>query len=135
MRLIWGLALVVASLGCVERRLLVRTDPPEAEIYLDGRHRGRTDGAGPLVIPFLHYGTRTLVARRPGYAPVRRRVVLDPPWYQLPVLDLVTELLWPGTIRDERPLTLTLSPRGAPGDATAALRRAERFEVHEGSRP
>lgn len=138
LRSVVRLAVLIAALsatGCVERLLVVRSDPPGAAIYVDGTFRGRTEPGAPVEVPFETYGTRTLVARRPGCAPVRQRVVLDPPWYQYPVLDLVADVLWPGTIEDRREVEVRLERRAPSTDSSEVLRRADTFGVHEGRRP
>ncbi len=124
-------SLLLLASGCVERRLLVRSDPPGAAIYVDGAYLGEA----PVELPFDTYGTRTVLARRPGYTPVRRLVALDPPWYQYFPFDLVTDLLWPGTIHDVHDVTVRLERRGEPADPEALERRAERFGASEARRP
>lgn len=120
--LLLALASLLSGLtGCVERRLIVRTDPPEAEIWVDGRPRGLS----PVEVPFSSYGTREVVARKPGYVPARALVPIDPPWWQYPPFDLVTDLLWPGTIEDVRtPAPLALERRGEPRAARALAEQA-----------
>lgn len=130
------LSALLSSAGCVERELVVETQPAGAEVFVDGRDVGRTDEGAPVRVPFDHYGVVVVVARKPGHVPERRRVVLDPPWWQLPPVDLVTDLLWPGTITDERRLEpLVLAPRGEPEDPAAAAARARRFAATEERRP
>lgn len=117
--------------GCVERTLMLRTDPPQAEVWVDGRHRGTT----PVAVPFESYGTREVVARKPGHVPARVEVELSPPWWQLPPFDLFTDLLWPGTIEDRHePPPLQLERREAPVEsAEEVAARARRFAA-EGAR-
>ena len=45
-----------------------------------------------------------------GYRTEKVLRKLSPPWYQLPPLDFVTETLWPGEIRDERIIDITMVP-------------------------
>jgi len=96
----------IAGVGCVERRLFVRSDPEPAQVFLDGEPRGQT----PLRIPFTYYGTRELVLRAPGRRARRLAVEILPPWYQITPLDFVSELLLPFTIVDEREVFATLLP-------------------------
>lgn len=122
-RCLLALALALAS-GCVERRLIVRTDPPGAEVWVDGRPRG----SSPAEMTFSSYGTREVVARKQGHAPARVRVELDPPWWQYPPFDLFTDLLWPGTIEDvHEPEPLVLERRGELEPAEAVAERARHF--------
>jgi hypothetical protein len=98
--------LAVSVAGCVERRLWVRSEPAGARVFFDGVPVGET----PVEIPFAHYGTREVALRAAGHEPARLRVDLSPPWYAWPGLDLVTEVLLPWTIRDERRLEVRLIP-------------------------
>jgi len=104
----------------------VRSDPPGAVVYVDGRHRGAAEGDG-LVVPFDFYGTRVVVARKDGYRPLRREVPLDPPWYQYPPFDLFADLLWPGTIEDVHRVDLALERRPPPPTPEALEARARSF--------
>jgi hypothetical protein len=115
------------SSGCVERALVVRSDPPGATVFVDGREIGTT----PARLPFEHYGTREVMVRMerrdPGadhipLAPVTQMVELGAPWYQWFPVDFVSEFLWPGTIVDERVVEVALVPH-----TQAELR--ERFET------
>ncbi len=133
---VWVVAVGLAAQGCVERQLVISTEPAGAELFLDGREVGRTEPGKPVSVPFDSYGVRIVTARRPGFVPATRRVVLDPPWWQYPVVDFFTDILWPGTIEDRRELApLVLVPRGAPEDPAAALARARGFAAHEERRP
>ncbi|MDE0959173.1 MAG: PEGA domain-containing protein [Planctomycetota bacterium] len=89
--------------GCVERSLSIRTDPPGARVFVDGVDVGEA----PVSLPFSHYGTRDVLVRMEeddqrgvrSLAPQQRRVHLSPPWYQRFPIDIVSEVLWPGTIQ------------------------------------
>lgn len=101
-----ALLLVVACGGCVRRRMMVRTNPPGATVSIDNQVIGTT----PAATSFVYYGTREFRVEKEGFRTetVRRRI--NPPWYQWPGLDFVTETLWPGEIRDERIIDVTLVP-------------------------
>ncbi|MCC9641790.1 PEGA domain-containing protein [Rhodopirellula sp. JC740] len=97
----------IAGSGCVRRRMTVRTSPPGATVSIDNQ----LIGTSPAATDFIYYGTREVRIEREGY---RTEVVLKkmkPPWYQLPVLDFVSETLWPGEIRDERIIDIELVPQ------------------------
>jgi hypothetical protein len=111
-----GLLLVVAAaallVGCVDRRIYVRTEPPGAEVYIDGEYVGTTrakdDPQGPLYANFVYYGTREFTLRKPGYATVSGAVRLETPWYQYPPMDFVAEVLTPWRIVDRHHIEATL---------------------------
>ncbi len=81
-----ALALLLLSLtGCVERALLIRSEPAGARVFVDGASLGET----PLRMPFDFYGTREVMVRweptelgETSYAPVTEQVELNAPWYQ-----------------------------------------------------
>jgi len=120
-RFIAALALALVPTSCVERRLVIRTEPLGARVYVDGARRGEA----PLEVPFTFYGERRVEARAPGHRPAARAVMLARPWWQYPPLDLVTELLLPWTIEDRHPLELKLEPLGADDEGDSLLDRAQ----------
>jgi hypothetical protein len=93
-------------MACVERRLLVRTDPPGAEIRVNGEALGRA----PAVWRFDHYGKVLVEAELPGHARMQKTVELRSPWYQKPVIDFFADVLVPARIRDEHEVDLRLAP-------------------------
>lgn len=121
---------VTGLVGCVERKLLVRSDPPGARIFLDGEPQGVT----PASIPFTFYGTREVVLRAPGRKTARVVVPLAPPWYQVMPIDFFAEVLLPVTVVDERLVEAKLEPRGRAGEADLeALRRRAEERREEGA--
>ncbi|MFQ5843688.1 MAG: PEGA domain-containing protein [Planctomycetota bacterium] len=108
--------LALAAAGCVERRLLVRTVPAGAAVTVNGE----TLGASPAVWTFDHYGVAVVEAELAGHERVRRELRLRKPWYQLPVLDFVTDVLVPWRIVDERRVTLELATVAALTEERAA---------------
>ena len=103
-----GVALLLGSAtGCVRRRLLVRTGPPGALVSVDNQ----IIGASPAASPFTFYGTREIRVEKDGYRTETIRRKLNPPWYEYPPLDFITETLWPFEIRDERVIDIELVPK------------------------
>ncbi|QEF99424.1 PEGA domain protein [Stieleria maiorica] len=99
-----------ASVGCVRRRMTVRTNPPGAMVSVDNQ----VIGASPASTPFVYYGTREFRVEADGYRTETIRRRFNPPWYQWPGIDFVAETLWPGEIRDERIIDVTLVPKTLP---------------------
>jgi len=71
------LLLPLLCCACVERELVVQTEPSGARVYVDGVDRGVSTPDG-LRIPFEYYGTREVVVRlagmsRPGASSSSRR--------------------------------------------------------------
>jgi len=114
-----GVCFLLAG-GCVRRRMTVRTNPPGATVSVDNQLIGTT----PAATSFVYYGTREIRIAKDGYRTETIRRKIDPPWYQLPVLEFFSETLWPGEIRDERIIDVQLVPQ--PVEETGdVLGRAE----------
>ncbi|QDT04024.1 PEGA domain protein [Rubripirellula lacrimiformis] len=96
-----------SCVGCVRRRMTVRTSPPGATVSVDNQVIGTT----PAATPFGFYGTREFRVEKDGFRTetIRRRI--NPPWYQYPGIDFVAETLWPGELRDERIIDIELVPK------------------------
>lgn len=124
-----AVATALSASGCVERTLRIETDPPGATVVVDFSDFG----AGPVTIPFDHYGTRRVEARLDGYETLRQEVPVRPPWYQWFPLELVSEILVPWTIRDHRTVTLTLVPTERREETL--LMRAEEARRFDPRRP
>ena len=120
---------LVSLVGCVERALLVRSEPSGARVFLDGKDVGST----PARIPFDFYGTRELMIRYeptergngPAYASHTQLVKLSAPWYQWFPIDLFAEFVYPGTLVDEHVVEVTLEEHTAD-DLDAQLREGAR---------
>lgn len=88
----------LAAGGCVERRFVIESNVPNAQVYIDNR----PIGAAPAHTPFEYYGDYTVALVHPGYETLVRRVHVRAPWYAYPPLDFAAEVLWPFPIRDTR---------------------------------
>ncbi|TWU42005.1 PEGA domain-containing protein [Novipirellula artificiosorum] len=98
---------ILSSSGCVRRRMTVRTSPPGATISVDNQ----VIGTSPAATSFVYYGARDIRVEKDGYRTETIRRRLNPPWYEWPVLDFVSETLWPGELRDERIIDVQLVPK------------------------
>lgn len=77
------------SLGCVERRLMITSEPPGALVYLNDQEVGRT----PLEVPFTWYGTYDVRLEREGYQTLQTEQVAEQPWWERPGPDLFAEAI------------------------------------------
>lgn len=88
-----GLATVafvlLLSVGCVERRLLITSEPAGALVYLNDQEVGRT----PLEVPFTWYGRYDVRLEREGYRTLETERVAEQPWWEKPGPDLLAEAL------------------------------------------
>jgi len=100
------LAASFATTGCVRRRLTVRTNPPGAQVFVDDQEIGVT----PCSASFVYYGTRKITVMKDGYKTETLFQKLNPPWYEIPPLDFVSENLVARELRDERIVDMQLAP-------------------------
>jgi hypothetical protein len=92
-------AVVLAAAGCVERKMMIRSDPPGALIALDGKD---TELRTPAEIPFDYGGTRAVTLSAPGHRVLETTAKLEDPWFTYVPFDFCAELLWPGTIHNDQ---------------------------------
>lgn len=93
--------------GCVRRRLLVRSNPPGAMVYVDNQPIGTT----PCATSFIYYGTREIRLVKPGFETLTINQPIPAPWYQIPPLDFGSENLVPNEIQDYRTVSYNLTPQ------------------------
>jgi len=98
---------MAGQVGCVRRRMTVRSNPPGAVVFVDERRIGVT----PVSANFTYYGTRDVQLMKDGFETVTEQHRFTVPWYEYPVLDFISENLWPFEIRDERVLDFELQPQ------------------------
>lgn len=99
--------LLVAGLllaGCVRQTLAIRSEPPGARAFVNGRFVGET----PVNVPFDWYTNYLIHVDKAGYLPVDDRQAVRAPWYMWIPLDVVTEAL-PWRVKDERRFTYDLA--------------------------
>ena len=127
-----SLIVLVFTSGCVRRRLTVRTNPPGAMVSIDNQ----IIGLSPASSSFVYYAARDVRVEQEGFETQTIRHRMDPPWYQLPPLDFITETLWPGEIRDERVVDIQLTPKVVEPTATVLARADElRLQSRQGVIP
>ena len=104
--LLISVALLLAPSGCVRRRMTVRTNPIGASVFVDKQFIGTS----PVSTDFIYYGTREIEVVLAGYRTEKVLRKIHAPWYEIPPLDFVSETLWPGELRDQRVIDITLVP-------------------------
>lgn len=121
--------LLLAFTGCVERTLSVRTDPPGALVEMNDQEIGRT----PVDRSFEWHGKYDVIVRMDGYKTIKTQTWLDTPWWALPPLDLLAELL-PFKIEDHQAVAYQLEPeQTTPGHADELTHRAEEMKSQLGT--
>jgi hypothetical protein len=98
---------LVLQPGCVRRRLMVRSNPPGALVYVDNQLVGTT----PCATDFTYYGTREIRLVKSGYETVTRNQPIPAPWYEIPPLDFISENLVPRKIQDFRTVSFEMTPQ------------------------
>jgi len=116
--------------GCVERRIYLVSDPPGADVFIDGEYVGETRPKnhpdGPLYANFIYYGKREYTFRKPGFATQSGAVQLEVPWYEYPPIDFFSEVLTPWIIVDEHFVEVTLE-RAKPANVEDLYRAAQAY--------
>jgi hypothetical protein len=131
------LAIVAAGMlagGCVERRMLIRSDPPGAIVRVDEEEAGIT----PAEVPFKHYGRRRVrvgpVRDEKGhmtYEASEAMAEVFPPWYQKFPVDFFFEVLYPFTVVDTQEFTFELEPVAEESDEDVAAHAEDIIEEAE----
>lgn len=98
---------ILSGIGCVERRMTVRTVPSNALVVIDGQEVGHS----PVSVPFTYYGDRQIKVHKDGYETKTINQRVSTPWYEFTPIDFVSEVLVPWRIRDERNYVYNLEPQ------------------------
>lgn len=86
--------------------MTIRSDPPGAQILLDGDEIGYT----PAATDFDHYGTREITLRKDGHETLTVLQAVRPPWYQWTPLDFISDNLLPFRLTNRHDFTYRLQP-------------------------
>jgi hypothetical protein len=102
------LAALTAGLltGCVERRMVITSDPPADLVLINNQ----PIGPAPADYSFVYYGTYKITLIKEGYQTLVFDQEVRTPWYERIPLDFVVENLWPRHIEDVRPFHYQLCP-------------------------
>jgi hypothetical protein len=101
------LALCTLLPGCLRRRLMVRSNPSGAMVYVDNQPVGTT----PCATDFVYYGTREIRLVKAGFETLTVNQPIPVPWYEVPPLDFVTENIVPRKIQDYRTVSYNMVPQ------------------------
>lgn len=112
--------LAAAACGCVQREMIITSEPEGAEVVVNQTWRGTT----PFTLRFKHYGTYAIRLEKEGYHPVYVKEPVAAPAYQQPGADFVSQVLVPARIEDVRHLHYDLEPVGDPEELEMVLGRS-----------
>ena len=104
--LILVVSLAFASSGCIHRRLTIKSDPPDATVYFNGKEKGST----PLEFDFMWYHpTHKVRLEKEGYETLNATESIMAPQHLWIPLDLIAELM-PRDVEDHREFSYKLIP-------------------------
>lgn len=121
---------LLATTGCVQRRLQIRSEPEGAFVSVDRQ----PVGLSPLSVPYTYYGTREIQLEKDGYKTVRVEQNIRPPWFEWFPISLISNNFAGREIRDNRVFDFTLEPKQSV-DGNALFLRADdlRQDVRQGT--
>lgn len=99
--------------GCIQRTIVVDSDPRGALVYLNDVEVGRT----PTRVPFTFYGEYDVRLVKEGYRTLQTSAEASPPWYDMPGPDLFAEMA-PWTERVTVEWSFALEPARPVDEAT-----------------
>ena len=118
-------ALALGLVGCrAERHLIFVSEPPGAQVRIDGKLVGRT----PLDLRFDSYGHRRVAILKNGFRSHGEIMEVEPPWFFYFPLDYLSEVFFPFGWEDIHRLEVVLEPHTGEvsrPDFDEVLRRAE----------
>ncbi len=131
------LVCAAAACGCVERKMMIRSEPEGAPVWVNDAYAGTT----PLEHHFAFYGTSGIrvgpirdAEDRLLFQEAKTEYDAAAPWYETFPIDFFAEVLWPGTLTDvhEVPeVKLPPAPPAAeqvdPEQVQSLLKRGEDF--------
>ncbi|MBL0927760.1 MAG: PEGA domain-containing protein, partial [Phycisphaerales bacterium] len=110
------LAAAAPLAGCVDRRIVITSEPPGAMVTLNDAEVGRT----PTEVSFTYFGVYDVRLEKPGYDTLITRAEARAPIYEKPGIDLVAMAV-PVTKRTIVEWHFTLQPETT--DPAAMVRR------------
>jgi hypothetical protein len=127
---VWLLvALCIVQVGCVRRRMTIRSTPPGAKVYIDDMDIGVT----PVSTNFTYYASRKITLIKDGFRTETKYERVLPPWYEIPPLDFISENFTVRELRDERVLDFQLIPQEiVPQERLLGRAEDLRFNARQG---
>jgi hypothetical protein len=107
---LFALTLLVATAGCVERRMVIVAEPLAAAGAIVYDEKNQPIGAAPVDKPFTYYGKYSFRLAKDGFETLDVEQPVPARWYEYPGLDFISENLIPWTIRDVRRFHYTMQP-------------------------
>ena len=105
--------------GCVERELVINTNPQGAKILLNDEEIGTT----PVAVPFKWYGDYRVHISKKGFETIKTHQELKRPAHDYFPLDFFAEIIYPGKIQDNYEWRFDLVPY-QPIDRDTLIKKA-----------
>lgn len=121
LKILFTVALLTVTFGCVRRTMKITTEPSNALVYLNDQEVGRSE----LSVDFLWYGDYDVIIRKEGFETLQTHWEVKAPWYQLIPFDFFAEVFWPGNIHDVQTRHFVMEPRTLPTSEELTERAAE----------
>jgi hypothetical protein len=117
-----GALLIVGALstGCVDQRYLITSDPPGAMVYRNGVPVGPT----PVDEQFVYNGKYHFTLVKDGFDTLQVDQDIPYPWYEVPPLDFVNEVLNPFHLHNVQAFNYQMRP-AEPANKDEVIRRGE----------
>lgn len=103
MRLLLFAAAILGLIGCIDRKLFIRTEPPGADVFVNGK----LIGTSPVELSTPWSGTYGIEIRKEGFATVSDRKEIISKVYEIFPFDFFAQVI-PITINDHREVNYTL---------------------------
>lgn len=115
------LAILTAATGCIDRRFVVESNVPGAQVFVNNR----PIGPAPADTAWEYSGNYQFRVVAPGYEPLTECRTIQSRWYDYPPLDFFVGVLWPFHIEDVRRLRFELKPSRQINTAEVEARAEE----------
>lgn len=119
-----GLVALGGLTGCVERRYTIRSNPPGAQVIVNGEEIGPT----PVSRSFTYHGNREITLMHDGFATKTLVQLIEAPWWDNHFTEFFTENLIPFTFRDEHEFNYEMKPASVP-DTNDLLGRGQNLRA------
>jgi hypothetical protein len=121
MRRVAYLLVILSAAGCVERKFVVDTDPPNVLVLVNNTPLGPSPAYGS----FVYHGKYNFTLMAPGYETLHATEDVRAPWYEWPGLDFFFETLWPFEIEDVHQFHYQMVPQTIPNTADVLSRSGQ----------
>jgi hypothetical protein len=114
-------AVVAAATGCLDRRFVVETNAPGAQVFVNGR----PIGPSPADTGWEYPGRYEFRVVAPGYEPLTECRLVKARWYDYAPFDFFVGVLWPFHVEDIRRFRFDLNPARQVNVAEVEAKAAE----------